>query len=148
MAKLKFIFLALSLFLITGCSDKVKIDDEMEKSDMELVTNIKVSVDDNVYVATLENNETVQAFLEKLPQEFVMNELNGNEKYVYLDSSLPIDEYSPKHIEAGDIMLYGNDCLVIFYKSFDTKYSYTKVGHIVSLPDLGSSNVKVKFERE
>ena len=45
-------------------------------------------------------------------------------------------------------MLYGDNCLVIFYKSFDTSYSYTKIGHINNLPDLGNDNVLVKFEME
>lgn len=44
-------------------------------------------------------------------------------------------------------MLYGNNCLVVFYKSFDTSYSYTKIGHIDNLSDLGSRNITIKFER-
>ena len=44
-------------------------------------------------------------------------------------------------------MLYGNNCLVIFYKSFDTSYSYTKIGHIDNLEDLGTGNIIVKLEK-
>ena len=76
-----------------------------------------------------------------------MNELNGNEKYVYLNNSLPTNSYNPKRINSGDIMLYGNNCLVIFYESFDTSYSYTRIGHIDNLPDLGNENIIVKFEK-
>lgn len=76
-----------------------------------------------------------------------MNELNGNEKFAYLDTNLPTNSYSPKHINAGDVMLFGNNCLVIFYKSFDTTYNYTKIGHIDNLPDLGKNNVKVIFKK-
>ena len=43
-------------------------------------------------------------------------------------------------------MLFDNSCLVIFYKSFDTPYSYTKIGHIDNLPNLGDKSVNVKFE--
>ena len=64
-----------------------------------------------------------------------------------MDNSLPTNSTNPKHIKSGDIMLYGNNCLVIFYKSFDTNYSYTKIGHIDNLPDLGIDNITVKFER-
>ena len=76
-----------------------------------------------------------------------MNELNGNEKYVYMNNSLTTNSYNPKHIEKGDVMLFGDNCLVIFYKSFDTSYSYTKIGHIDDLPDLGSGSVIVSFNK-
>ena len=82
-----------------------------------------------------------------LPVEYNMNELNGNEKYVNLDNTLTTNSYNPKHIEAGDIMLYGNNCLVVFYKSFDTQYSYTKIGHVENLSDLGKENITIKFEK-
>ena len=44
-------------------------------------------------------------------------------------------------------MLYGNNCLVIFYKSFDTSYSYTKIGHIDNLDNLGNGSITAKFEK-
>ena len=82
-----------------------------------------------------------------LPQEFSMNELNGNEKYIYLDTTLPTNPSNIKSINAGDVMLYGDNCLVIFYKSFETSYSYTKIGHIDNLEDLGQENITVIFKK-
>ena len=114
---------------------------------MESVKNIKVSINEQEYNAIIENNETAKTFVSLLPQEFNMEELNGNEKYFYMDNSLPTNSYNPKHIEKGDIMLYGNNCLVVFYKSFDTSYSYTKIGHIDNFSDLGNDTVIVKFEK-
>ena len=113
---------------------------------MEKVTNINVSINDKKYNATIENNETAQNLISRLPQEFNMKELNENEKYVYMDYSLPTNSINPKHIESGDIMLYGNDCLVIFYKSFDTNYSYTRIGHIDNLPDLGNGSIIIRMD--
>ena len=107
--------------------------------------NINVSINDKLYNVILEDNKTVKAFLKILPQEFAMTELNGNEKYVYMDTTLPTNAINPKHINKGDIMLYGNNCLVIFYKSFNTNYSYTKIGHIDNLDEIDSNNVVVKF---
>lgn len=40
-------------------------------------------------------------------------------------------------------MLFRDNCLVIF----DTSYSYTKIGHIDNLKDLGSNNITVKITK-
>ena len=96
----------------------------------------------------LEDNSTVSALIKELPLEVSMNDLNSNEKYAYLDNSLPTNTYSPKHIEAGDVMLFGDNCLVIFYKSFDTSYSYTKIGHIDNLPSLSGGSISATLNAE
>ena len=123
------------------------IQNEIKESEEIVESTIKIIINNKNYEATLEQNKTTEQFVNMLPQEFNMNELNGNEKYVYLDTALPTNSYNPKHIEAGDIMLYGDNCLVVFYKSFDTSYSYTKIGHIENIEDLGSKNITIKFEK-
>ena len=151
--KIIFCLLVIVMFMITGCNSK-KIDREInstkndDKYYSEVNNAMKVIINGNEYIVNLEDNNTVSGLINLLPLEINMNELNGNEKYFYLDDILPTNSYKPGHIEAGDIMLYGNDCLVIFYKSFDTPYSYTKIGHVNNLPDLGNNNVLVKFEME
>ena len=127
---------------VDNTSNKNEVDEIMEN-----VININVSINNQKYNATIENNETAKSFISQLPQEFNMKELNGNEKYVYMNNSLPTNSTNPKHIKSGDIMLYGSDCLVIFYKSFDTNYSYTKIGHIDNLPNLGNESIIAKFEK-
>ena len=96
----------------------------------------------------LEDNSTVSALMKELPLEVSMSDLNSNEKYAYLDNSLPTNTYSPKHIETGDVMLFGDNCLVVFYKSFDTSYNYTKIGHIDDLPSLGGGSISVTLNAE
>ena len=107
-----------------------------------------MTVNGRTFSISLEQNETASAFKEMLPLTLEMSELNGNEKYYYLDRDLPVLEDSG-HITAGDVMLYGSRCIVVFYKSFDTPYSYTKIGHIAdysALQDaLGSGSVSVTF---
>ena len=111
---------------------------------------MNISVGDKEFQITLENNDTVTALKEFLPMTLDMSELNSNEKYYYLNSKLPSAPEKVGRITAGDIMLYGDNCLVVFYKSFDTSYTYTKIGHIkdtTGLTDaLGSGGVTVSFQ--
>lgn len=105
-----------------------------------------IKINDIELNVILENNSTVNALLNILPLEIYMKELNSNEKYYYLDTSLPTNSKSIETIHAGDIMLYGDNCLVIFYETFNTSYSYTKIGHIDynNLKNLlGSGNIDV-----
>ena len=84
-----------------------------------------------------------------MPATFLMEELNGNEKYHYMNRTLPTNSKRPGTIKAGDLMLYGNDCLVLFYETFKSSYSYTKIGHIKNVKGLkdalGRGDIKVSF---
>ena len=86
-------------------------------------TPINIIIGSKTFTATLADSETGEAFAALLPLSVTMNELNGNEKYHYLSSSLPTAAYQPGTIHAGDLMLYGNNCVVLFYKTFNTSYS-------------------------
>ena len=112
---------------------------------------INVIVGNKTFSATLADSETGRAFAQLLPMTVTMNELNGNEKYHYLDSSLPTDSYHPGTIQAGDLMLYGNNCVVLFYETFSSSYSYTRIGSIDNLSGLaealGSGSISVRFEK-
>ena len=113
-------------------------------------TSINVIVGSKTFTATLAASETGEAFAALLPLTVTMNELNGNEKYHYLSSSLPTAAYQPGTIHAGDLMLYGNNCVVLFYETFNTSYSYTRIGAIDNpsglASALGSGDVSVRFE--
>ena len=91
---------------------------------------LRIEVGGQIFTATLLDNPTTRALLENLPVTVSMSELNGNEKYYYLPDSLPTDSQRPGSIRAGDLMLYGSDCLVLFYESFSSGYSYTRLGSI------------------
>ncbi len=92
-----------------------------------------------------------KAFLDLLPLSLSMQELNGNEKYRYLDATLPSDPKNPGAIEEGDFMLFGDSCIVLFYKSFSTSYSYTRLGKLCNLEGyqeaLGAGDVQVTFSK-
>ena len=150
------LLILISLIMVTGCSEKNRINNTKNNqqensidvdSSNEVIKSVKAIINEKEYTINLEDNETANSFANLLPQELNMSELNGNEKYIYLDTTLPTNSSNPKRINAGDVMLYGDNCLVIFYKSFDTSYSYTRIGHIDDLPNLGNGNITVKFEK-
>ena len=115
-------------------------------------SRINIKIGSKTFDAVLYDNKTAVDLQNKFPLKVRMSELNGNEKYKYLNFNLPTNEEKVKRIKAGDIMLYGDDCLVIFYKSFNTSYNYTKVGRITDIEGLkkavGEGNVTVKFSKE
>jgi len=114
-------------------------------------TPINIIVGSKTFTATLADSETGEAFAALLPLTVTMNELNGNEKYHYLSTSLPTAAYRPGTIHAGDLLLYGNNCVVLFYETFNSSYSYTRIGAIDNpsglASALGSGNVSVRFEK-
>jgi hypothetical protein len=108
---------------------------------------IHIQIGSKIFPARLFENTSSQALLAKLPITITMTELNKNEKYYNLPDRLPSNPQPVGTISAGDLMLYGSDCLVIFYKSFNTSYSYTKLGSIEDTSELvialGSGNIEV-----
>jgi hypothetical protein len=96
------------------------------------------------------SNTTARALEKLLPLSITMTELNGNEKFARLPGTVPAQASTPASIQAGDLMLHGSNTLVLFYKSFPTTYSYTKIGKVDDPAGLeaalGSGNVAVTFE--
>jgi hypothetical protein len=111
---------------------------------------MKIKVANHTFTATLYDNATTAKFKAMLPMTLNMVDLNRNEKYVDLSRDLPSNASNPGTIRTGDLMLYGSNTLVLFYKTFSTSYSYTKLGRIDDVKGLadavGSGNVAVIFE--
>ena len=100
---------------------------------------------------TLADNEAARAFAALLPLTLDMAELNGNEKHAELPMALPTNANRPGTIRNGDLMLYGSRTLVVFYLTFESSYSYTRLGR-VDEPDglaqaLGRRNAQVVFAK-
>jgi hypothetical protein len=146
---LGFIFMQLIACTGTNKIEPVTTPSSISNTD---TMKLKITVGNHVFTATLLDNATTAAFIAKLPLTLKMNELNGNEKYGDLAGKLPTDAASPGTIKSGDLMLYGNNILVLFYKTFPTSYSYTRLGNIDNpggLTDaLGSGDVTIVFYLE
>ena len=121
----------------------------IESEEKNMKENLSINVNGSVFKIILEANATSEALKNMLPLKITMKELNGNEKYFDLEKSLPANPARVEKIEAGDIMLYEKDCLVIFYEDFKTSYSYTRIGKIENIEGLkkalGLDNVEVEI---
>lgn len=141
----------------TNLEDDVKtLNEEIKRKEEDdnmndFTSKINLNINGNDFIVTLQDNETSRELVNRLPLSITMNELNDNEKYYYFDEDLPSNSKKVGKINKGDVMLYGDDCLVIFYKSFNTSYSYTKIGTIDN-PDnsedvVGNNSVTVMITR-
>jgi len=143
MKKLTFIIACMMSFANVSCAHANEPDNTGG------TTAIVLIIGDKSFDAIVDNTPTGSAFLALLPVTLSMTELNGNEKYCYLSSNLPTNSFSPGTIHAGDILLYGNNCVVLFYETFSSGYSYSRIGRVSDPTGLaeavGTGNVSVSF---
>jgi hypothetical protein len=101
------------------------------------------------FAVTLEDNPTARAFAQLLPITLDMPDLNDNEKHVRLPRSLPTNAVRPGTIRTGEVMLYGDNTLVLFYKTFPSSYSYTRIGRVTRVEGLvealGTGSQRIGF---
>ena len=139
------LIVAMMMFFATACTP----EDKPLSPASTTVDDITVAIGDQSFTAKMEQNSTAEAFRALLPLTLEMQELNGNEKYNYLAQSLPTNRTKVGTIHAGDIMLYGDNCVVVFYETFTTTYQYAPIGHITNPEGLkeaiGSGKVTINF---
>jgi hypothetical protein len=113
---------------------------------------IWMSVGDRRFAVTLADTEAARAFAGRLPLTLDMPDLNSNEKHVKLAKPLPQSVVKPGTIRNGDLLLWGADTLVVFYLTFESPYSYTRLGRVddaTALPQvLGRGQVRITFSKE
>jgi hypothetical protein len=150
-----FVLLAIFIAGTSFCSKDVNpitAEITIQNNNADMQNKLKIKVGTKTFSATLLDNATTAALKKMLPMTLEMIELNGNEKYVRLPDNLPVNASNPRTIHTGDLMLYGSNTLVLFYESFSTTYTYTKIGQIEDASGLaaalGAGNVKVSFELE
>lgn len=150
------IIFILSLIVWANCTAKDaslpdnNVSDSTSQPSELMKDTIAIIIGSNRFTAILESNAAASEFKKMLPLTISMRDLNNNEKFFDLSSNLPANASNPRTINAGDLMLWGSNTLVFFYKTFNTSYSYTRLGKIKDLNGLaqalGSGNVTVTFE--
>ena len=134
------------------------VESESQTTDRETMAeeisamNMMVQVGGSTFTATLEENTAVDALVEMMEQEPVtiqMSDYSGFEKVGPLGTSLPTSNQQTT-TQAGDIVLYQGNQIVMFYGS--NSWSYTRLGYIDDLTGweeaLGGGDVTVTFSLE
>ena len=127
-----------------------KAETTSEEVTIKDMKKIKVIVGESEFTATLYDNECARDFSNMLPLTLDMSDLHSNEKYYYLNTSLPVLSNNTDNIYEGDIKLFQDNCLVLFYDDFSNSYSYTDIGKIDDADGLkqalGNGNITITFE--
>jgi hypothetical protein len=133
-----------------GALVETNVPEDHPKTSESMTDTIKITIGQNNFIAKLESNAAANEFKKMLPLTITMKDLNSNEKFFDFSNNLPANASNPRTINAGDLMLWGSNTLVLFYKTFNTSYNYTRLGKIENpsglAKALGSGSVMVTFE--
>ena len=126
--------ISILILMLFGCDkkeivtepEKNQIDEVKENDDMKL----KLFIDEKEVPVIWENNDAVNALYEYTKNYSLsidMRMYGGFEQVGSLGTNLPTDDHNIV-TEAGDIVLYNGNQIVIFYGS--NSWAYTKLGKI------------------
>ena len=126
-------------------------DTNNQTKEEDAMFHVLLTVKGVSFSASLYDNEAVRSLMERLPMTITMDDLHRNEKYFYVSDVFPSAAQQVSQIHTGDLKLFGNDCLVLFYKDFTTSYAYTSLGQLDDPQGLeevlGSGSVSIHFEQ-
>lgn len=165
------IIIAISLGLLTAChSDNISgVTDDTNNAgesndpndnngnsnnsneDSSNINSIYATINDNKLEIVLSQNIAVDALIEKLKEgniTYTARDYGGFEKVGSIGVALPTSDTNI-NAEAGDVMLYQGNQIVMFYG--ENRYSYTRIGRIKgystrqlkSVLNVGNGNIQV-----
>ena len=120
----------------------------------EYINKIQIEVNGQVLNINLEDNDATRELVEKLKKDKItisMSDYGNFEKVGNLGFNLQTEDKNMT-TEAGDVILYQGNQLVLFYGS--NTWSYTKLGHINNINKeelkniLGNSKIEITLKLE
>ena len=144
---MKHILLLLAVMLLTGCSK------DSEVMAQTMTQKLYITIDGKTLSVVLVDNEATQTLVAALQEgdiTYEAHDYGGFEKVGALGRSLPSSD-TQITTQAGDVILYNDNQIVLFYGS--NSWSYTRLGHIEytsqeeleSFLKAGQGNITVKL---
>lgn len=115
--------------------------EEQKQEEPQMPDKIQITIDGKTLPVVLEKNEATKALvaaLQEAPITYIASDYGGFEKVGPLGRSLPTNN-SQITTQAGDVILYSGNQIVLFYGS--NSWSYTRIGKI----DLSSMDALKTF---
>ena len=128
-----------ALLLTAFSADAADAAERRDTAPQHRGNTMNLGINGRQFPVDLADNAAARAFAALLPLTLEMSDLHGNEKYRRLGARLPSRPENPGRVRAGDLMLFGDDCVVLFYKDFDTGYSYTRIGRLKDAAGLAAA---------
>ena len=125
-------------------------DNDNSDNDNDVVTKMKITVNGRTLTATLEDNVTTRAFVEKMPVTLPMMDLYGREMCYRFPEALPTDNARSRGYEVGEIVYYPPmHSFVIMYKQNGEHFQMQSIGRVDSGVEIfnGIGDVDVRFEK-
>ena len=144
---LKHILLFLAVMLLTGCSKDSEVMAQI------MTQKMYITIDNKTLSVELVDNAATQTLVTALQEgdiTYEAHDYGGFEKVGALGRSLPSSD-TQITTQAGDVILYNDNQIVLFYGS--NSWSYTRLGHIEytsqeeleSFLKAGQGNITVKL---
>ena len=144
----KHLILLLAAMLLTCCSEDIN-----EVKAQSMTQKMYITIDGKTLPVTMVDNAATQTLMAALQEgdiTYEAHDYGGFEKVGALGRSLPSSD-TQITTQAGDVILYNDNQIVLFYGS--NSWSYTRLGHIEytsqeeleSFLKAGQGNITVKL---
>lgn len=146
--------LAVLLGGVMGCSkneqNTLSENDSQENSsnmsnpqDEDEITNVEINVNNTNFLVNMDNTPTGKALMARLPSTSMRlptsYDQDGVLKYYDMPMNIVSNPEKITNVSTGDLLMDGNDRLILYYQDAEINGEYTKVGKIENSDGLAEA---------
>ena len=114
-------------------------------NDIGSLPDIQIKLNGIYYRAKPVISYATQNFMKKFPMTVQMSDESSNQKKGCVYDKFEGDSDKPKNAVRGDLLLYGDSCVVIVTSDFAAYGKYRKIGHIDNIDGLPDGSYSALF---